>query len=101
MKFFLPGQLSEWKQDRQISLVRGLLLGILLAVVACFIAFGWYLEVEMRRLSKAQAYELAAIRQKLMEQRDELGILHGLLTATFGKNTGIVIEQFKRKEGKK
>ena len=75
----------------------GLFLGMVLVV-------GVTLLIEDRMMAQREAEirslqtDAVIMQARLEACREELGILHGVLTSVFGKNTGVVVEQFRRKK---
>src|SRR4030042_713333 len=99
MRYFLPGQLHEWKVDKQVSFFRGLFIGGVSIFLTCFLIFFMLiLPKEINLISEQSAKEILLLNQRLLQQRDELGVLHGLLFVMFGKNTPVMLEQFRRKQ---
>ena len=105
MRYILQGQYPEWKADKRKSFLWGAISSTL-AWVAIFsslvgILFFSYLPSREGRIKNLFSQEIDVKDQRIESQKSELMDMIGLVTATFGKDTAVVIEGYKKaKRGK-
>ena len=104
MRYILQGQYPEWKADKRKSFLWGAISSTL-AWVAIFsslvgILFFSYLPSREGRIKSLFSQEIEVKNQRIESQKSELMDMIGLITATYGKNTGAVFEGYKKSRKK-
>jgi hypothetical protein len=76
----------------------GIFLGSLITLaISAIVFFSYILPAQEKKLTFRYEPELSELRGRKDALSEELGIMHGILTGIFGKNTPVILEQYRRK----
>ena len=94
--YFLPGQYYEFKADISVARWRGFFMGVLLTILAS-LAFDclYLIPTTQRDVRVAYEAEVERLTTSNMELREELGMLNGLIVATYHRDAKKVIDSYR------